>query len=172
MKQLLTFLFIGLTLLSVESIAQGDKKPLSPKETVTGSIDGAAIEIIYSRPSARGRKMIGGVEPLGKVWRTGANDATTIEFKKAVVIEGKQLAAGKYALFTIPNESEWVIIFNKKTDQWGAYDYDKHKDKDALRVTVKPVKSKDFIETFTIAIDKNAINLSWENTIVAFKVKG
>jgi hypothetical protein len=172
MKQLLTFLLIGLTLLSVESIAQSGKKALSPKETVTGSIDGAAIEIVYCRPSARGRKMIGGVEPLGKVWRTGANDATTIEFKKAVVIEGKELAAGKYALFTIPNENEWVIIFNKKTDQWGAYDYEKHKDQDALRVTVKPTKAKEFIETFTIAIDKNAINLSWENTIVAFKVKG
>lgn len=171
MKQLLTFLLIGLSLISVESFAQGNK-PASPKETVTGSIGDAAIEIVYCRPSARGRKMIGGIEPLGKVWRTGANAATTIEFKKAVVIEGKELAAGKYALFTIPNENEWVIIFNKKTDQWGAYDYDKHKDQDALRVTVKPAKAKEFIETFTIAIDKNAINLSWENTVVAFNVKG
>jgi hypothetical protein len=172
MKQLLTFLLIGLTLVSVESMAQGERKPASPQATVTGSIGDAAIEIVYCRPSARGRKMIGGIEPLGKVWRTGANAATTIEFKKAVVIEGKELAAGKYALFTIPNENEWVIIFNKKTDQWGAYDYEKYKDQDALRVTVKPAKAKEFIETFTIAIDKNAINLSWENTVVAFNVKG
>lgn len=172
MIRLFNFLLVALTVLSIDSIAQGDKKPLSPQATVTGSIDEAAIEVVYCRPSARGRKMIGGVEPLGKVWRTGANAATTVEFKKDVEIEGKKLAAGKYALFTIPNENEWLIIFNKKTDQWGAYDYEKNKDQDALRVTVKPSKSKEFVETFTITIDKNVINLLWENTLVAFRVKG
>jgi len=170
MKQTLIILFALLLGVSVESAAQGDKKPLSPKETVKGTIDAATIEIVYSRPSARGRKMIGGVDPLGKVWRTGANAATTIEFSKDVTIEGKTLAKGKYALFTIPNENEWVIIFNKKTDQWGAYDYSQADD--ALRVTVKPGKTKEFVETFTISIGKDKINLTWENTDVAFKVKG
>jgi hypothetical protein len=75
-------------------------------------------------------------------------------------------------LFTIPNENEWVIIFNKETDQWGAYDYEKNKDQDELQVTVKPGKTKAFVETFTISVDKDQVGLQWENTSVAFKVKG
>jgi hypothetical protein len=116
--------------------------------------------------------MIGGVEPFGKVWRTGANANTTIQFDKDVTIEGKKLEAGKYALFTIPNENEWVIIFNKKTNQWGAYDYEKNKDQDALQVTVKAGKTKEFVETFTIRVDQDQISLEWENTALGFKVKG
>ncbi len=159
-----------LLMFAVSSIAQ--EKPLSPKETVKGTIGGSNVEIVYCRPSARGRKMLGEKEPYGQVWRTGANAATTVKFDKAVTIEGKALAAGTYALFTIPNESEWVIIFNKKTDQWGAYDYEKNKDQDALKVTVKAGKTTAFVETFTIGVDKDQINLQWENTAVAFKVKG
>jgi hypothetical protein len=171
MKRIILFVLMLVATVAVDSIAQ-DKKPLSPQETVKGTIDGANVEIVYCRPSARGRKMIGGVEPLGKVWRTGANANTTIQFDKAVTIEGKSLPAGKYALFTIPNENEWVIIFNKKTDQWGAYDYEKNKDQDELQVTVKPGKTKAFVETFTISVDKDQVGLQWENTSVAFKVKG
>ena len=156
---------------TVDATAQ-DNKPKSPKETVSGSIDGTQVEIVYCRPSARGRKMLGEKEPYGQVWRTGANAATTIKFDKAVTIEGKALEAGTYALFTIPNENEWVIIFNKKTDQWGAYDYEKNKDQDALKVTVKAGKTAAFVEMFTIGVEKNQISLQWENTAVAFKVKG
>ena len=148
---------------------QAQDKPLSPKETVTGKIDGVDTEIVYCRPSARGRKMIGGKEPYGKVWRTGANAATTIEFDKPVKIEGKSLPAGKYALFTIPNENEWTIIINKDFNQQGAYNYDEKKD--VLRVNVKPKKTKDFIETFTITPEKDRVSLKWENTEVAFKVQ-
>ncbi len=171
MKKMISFVVVLLMFASVEGIAQ-DKKPLSPKETVNGTIDGTTVEIVYCSPSARGRKMLGDKEPYGKVWRTGANAATTIKFDKAVTIEGKALEAGTYALFTIPDENEWVIIFNKKTDQWGAYDYDKHKDQDALRVTVKTGKTTSFVETFTISVGKDQISLQWENTAVAFKVKG
>ena len=146
-----------------------EKKPLSPKETVKGRIDGVNTEIVYCRPSARGRKMIGGKEPYGSVWRTGANAATTIEFDKAVKIEGKNLPAGKYALFTIPNEDEWTIIINKDYNQQGAYNYDEKKD--VLRVNVKPKKTDKFVETFTITPEKDRVSLKWENTEVAFKVK-
>ena len=111
---MLLFVFSA-SLLAVE--AQSQEKPLSPKETVTGKINGVETEIVYCRPSARGRKMIGGKEPYGEVWRTGANAATTIEFDKPVKIEGKSLPAGKYALFTIPNENEWTIIINKDFNQ-------------------------------------------------------
>lgn len=150
------------------AVAQ-EKKPLSPKETVKGKAGAANVEIVYSRPSSRGRTMIGGNEPYGEVWRTGANEATTIQFDKAVKIEGKDLAAGKYALFTIPGEKEWTIIFNKDHKQWGAYNY--KKEDDVLRVTVPARKPKSFVETFTISAENNEITLAWENSEVSFKVK-
>jgi len=113
---------------------------------------------------------MGGLVPYGEVWRTGANEATTIEFDKPVKIEGKDLAAGKYALFTIPGENEWTIIINKDVKQWGAFKY-KQED-DILRVPVKPAKTSAPVETFNIAVGKDDIQLKWENTAVAFKVKG
>ena len=168
MKKLnLLFILMCMTLLLVETSAQ--EKPKSPLETVKGKVSGVDTEIVYCRPSARGRKMVGGVDPYGKVWRTGANAATTIEFDKAVKIEGKSLAAGKYALFTIPNENEWTIIINKNYDQSGASEYDEKED--VLRVNVKPKKTEQFVETFTITPEKDRISLKWENTEVAFKVK-
>jgi hypothetical protein len=170
MKRITVLMVMMLAVVSIETNAQ-DNKPKSPKETVTGSIDGVNVEIVYCRPSARGRKMLGEKEPYGQVWRTGANEATTIKFDKAVTIEGKTLEAGVYSLWTIPNEKEWVIIFNKKTGQWGTQ-YDKFKDEDVLRVSVNAGKPKEFIETFTIGVEKDQISLQWENTAVAFKVKG
>ena len=170
MKKMISFVVLMFMLATSISFAQ--EKPKSPKETVKGTVGGANVEIVYCRPSARGRKMLGGNEPYGKVWRTGANEATTIKFDKDVTIEGKALPAGTYALLTIPNEKEWTFIFNKKTDQWGAYDYEKNKDQDALKVTVPAGKTSAFVETLTIATDKDQVNLQWENTAVAFKVKG
>ena len=163
----LLFILLGMFFFIPGSNAQD--KPLSPKETVEGKVAGVDTEIVYCRPSARGRKMIGGKDPYGKVWRTGANAATTIEFDKDVQIEGKSLPAGKYALFTIPNEDQWTIIFNKDYNQQGAYNYDEKKD--VLRVNVKPKKTAEFVETFTIALEKDNVNMKWENTAVAFKVK-
>ena len=163
------FLLILLGAFSFMPEAGAQEKPLSPKETVEGKVGGVNTEIVYCRPSARNRKMIGGNEPYGEVWRTGANAATTIEFDKDVKIEGKPLAAGKYALFTIPNENEWTIIINKDFNQQGAYNYDEKKD--VLRVKVKPQKTKEFVETFTIIPQKDRVTLKWENTEVAFKVK-
>ena len=163
----LLLILLGASFLMVETQAQD--KPLSPKETVKGKIGGVETEIVYCRPSARNRKMIGGKEPYGSVWRTGANAATTIEFDKPVKIEGKSLPAGKYALFTIPNEDEWTIIINEDYNQQGAYNYDEKKD--VLRVNVKPKKTAQFVETFTITPEKDRVTMKWENTEVAFKVK-
>ena len=170
MRKFSKLIFPLAMLLLVAEFSTAQNKPLSPKETVEGTVSGVKTKIIYSRPSARGRKMIGGKEPFGQVWRTGANEATTIEFDKPVKIEGKDLAAGKYALFTIPGENEWTIIFNKTSNQFGAFDY-KESD-DVLRVKVKPSKTDQFVETFTISTGNDRINLDWENTHVAFKVKG
>src|SRR5687767_6831637 len=124
--------------------AYPQEKPLSPKETVSGDINGVKTEIVYCRPSARGRKMVGGKDPYGQVWRTGANAATTISFSKDVLIEGKYLPKGKYSLFTIPGETDWVIIFNNVTEQWGHYDY--KQSEDVLRVTVKSQPAKKYVE--------------------------
>ena len=160
------FLFFVLAFITAVAFAQ--EKPLSPPATSEGTNDGAKITINYSAPSARGRKMVGGIDPYGKVWRTGANKATVFEVSKNVKIEGKALPAGKYALFTIPGEKEWIIIFSKKWDQGGAFDYT-DKD-DALRVTVKSEKAPAFVETFKIAVNKDNVSLTWENFLVAFKV--
>ncbi len=167
MRKFAVLFIAAVFLLITDGLAQ--EKPLSPKETVNTTIGGVDTEIVYCRPSARGRKMVGGKDPYGQVWRTGANEATTIEFDDDVKIEGKDLPAGKYALFTIPNENEWVIIFNKVYDQWGAYNY--NAEEDALRVTVKSEHRDDFVETFTIRPEKNKIELIWENFYVAFKVE-
>jgi hypothetical protein len=160
-------LLLILTAFTFSTNAQ--EKPLSPKETVKGKFGSANVEIVYSRPSSRGRTMIGGNEKYGQVWRTGANEATTIEFDKAVKIEGKDVPAGKYALFTIPNENQWTIILNKDHKQWGAYNY-KQSD-DVLRVDVKAGKPQAFVETFTISVEKDEVVLAWENSRTSFKIK-
>ncbi len=151
------------------ALAQDNTKRPSPPKVAEGSIDGVKVKIDYSAPSAKGRKMIGGTEAYGKVWRTGANEATVIEIDGPIQVEGQTLAAGKYELFSIPGESEWTIIFQKYAKQWGAYDYKEAND--VLRMKVKAGKTASFVETFTIAVEKNQVTLQWENTLVAFKVK-
>ncbi len=108
----------------------------SPNASVSQTIGTVQVSITYGRPSVRDREIYGGLVPYGEVWRTGANEATTISFSEDVVIEGEPLEAGTYGLFTIPGENEWVVIFNNVSTQWGAFDYDS--DEDALRVTVAP----------------------------------
>lgn len=170
-KQITLFVLLVGALFSTTMAQDKDdksKRP-SPPAKAEGSIDGAKIVIDYSTPSAKGRKMLGGTEKFGTVWRTGANEATTFEVSKNIKVEGKELAKGKYSLFTIPGESEWTIIFNKTVEQWGAYKY-KEAD-DALRVTVKAGKTDKFVETFNISIEGNKVVLRWENTQVAFAIK-
>jgi Protein of unknown function (DUF2911). len=169
MKKQNLLLFFALTLFTFFSALAQEKKP-SPPAVAEGTIDGAKITINYSAPSAKGRKMLGGNEKFGAVWRTGANEATTFEVDKNVKIEGKDLPAGKYELFTIPGENEWVIIIQKFGKQWGAYSY--KESNDVLRATVKAGKTDSFVETFNISVDKDKVVLKWENTSVAFKVKG
>ncbi len=164
------FIFTLLTLVAGVSCLSAQDKPTSPSATATGKIGASEIKITYCQPSAHDRKIMDGLVPFGEVWRTGANAATTIQIDKAIKIEGKELTAGKYALFTIPNEKEWTLIINKESNQWGAFNYN---DKfDVLRVSAKPSKTPDFVETFNISIGKDEIVLTWENTRVAFKIKG
>ena len=166
-----SFTLILLALVVTLGFAQEDKsKRPSPPAVAEGNIEGVKIKVDYSQPSAKGRKMLGGNEAYGKVWRTGANEATVFEIDKPIKIEGQSLAAGKYELFSIPGETDWVIIFQKYGKQWGHYSYKEAND--VLRVNVKAGKTESFVETFNISVGKDQVVLKWENTQVAFKAKG
>jgi len=167
MKRNLFFTTLMLAMGLVFGAWAQDKKMPSPPSTAEGTMDGVKVKIEYHQPSARGRKIMGGLVPYGDVWRTGANETTSIEFTGPVKIEGKDVSKGKYALFTIPGENEWVIIINK-TIKWGHYDY--KEGEDLLRVKVKPTKTESFVETFNIGIEKDQVVMKWENTQVAFKI--
>ena len=162
---------LAISLQSFTGFAQEDKsKRPSPPANVSEKVGNTTITIDYSQPGVKGRNIWGELVPYGKVWRTGANEATTFEVSNAVKIEGKTLAAGKYGLFTIPEKDEWTIIFNSVPDQWGAFDYDASKD--VLRVNVKPKKSPAMTERMTFKINKNGtVALLWENLEVDFNVK-
>ncbi|WP_246558837.1 DUF2911 domain-containing protein [Hymenobacter piscis] len=143
----------------------------SPPAVVTTTVPGGArLTIRYSRPSAKDRKVFGGLVPYGQVWRTGANEATTFAVDKPVLVQGQPLPAGQYALFTIPAEKEWTIIFNNTASQWGAYEYQAAQD--TLRVPARPVVVPESREQFTISADSTGqVTLAWEKTQVTFAVK-
>jgi hypothetical protein len=167
MKKMTTFFFVSAFLVTA-ACAQQPKASPAAKET--GKAGNANITISYSQPSMKGRKIFGDLVPYGKVWRTGADEATVFETDRDVMIEGKKLAAGKYGLFTIPGENSWTIVFNKTWNQWGAYRY--KQDEDVLRVDVKPGKTSGPVEKFTIDVDNEKVHIMWENTMVSFNVKG
>ncbi len=129
-----------------------------------------SVEINYHQPAVKGRNVwAGSLAPYGKVWRTGANDAPTFEVSEDILVEGKPLAKGKYALFTIPGEKEWTIIFNKDAEQWGAYNY--KEEKDALRVSVAVI-AHEITERFTIeASEEKVISLKWDKVKVSFTIE-
>jgi hypothetical protein len=154
--------------LSTDLQAQALKMPqASTSQTITQNFGLGKITLNYSRPNVKGRKIFGGLEPYGTVWRTGANSATMISFTEPVKIDGKELPAGDYGLFTIPGKDEWTVIFNKGAKQWGAYEYKEAED--VLRVKVKPIKLKEKVETFTmqfanVLATTAQLQLTWENT--------
>lgn len=145
----------------------------SPKSTLTQVVGLTTVEIVYSRPSAKGRDVFNNLVPFGKLWRTGANENTTISFSDDVVIDGKTLPKGKYALYTTPKADNWEFVFYTLTDNWGNPEtWDETKV--ALKTTVKSEHIDRFVESFTIGINNLDTNfahleLSWEKTIVALK---
>jgi len=141
----------------------------SPAMVATGEIGTATVTISYSAPSARERTIMGKLVPYGKVWRTGANKATSFEVSEDISVAGNVIEAGKYGLFSIPGENSWTIIFNKTWDQWGAFNYDDGED--VLRFQVKPSKTDEFVETFQITIENSMVIMKWENTQVSFVIK-
>ncbi|WP_343694519.1 DUF2911 domain-containing protein [Flavobacterium sp.] len=130
------------------------------------------IKVIYSRPSVKGRTIFGDLTKFGEVWRVGANENTEIKFYKAVTIDGKNIPAGTYSLFAIPEKDKWTIIINKELDLWGAYPYDESKDVVRVSVPVKPVST--VIEALSIAFTAqgNVANLviGWDKTTVELPI--
>jgi hypothetical protein len=168
MKNLKNTLLVLFSFFAV-SFANAQEKPKSTPEKATGKINGATIQINYSSPSVKGRKIWGELVPFDAVWRAGANDATTFETDKDLMIEGSKLPAGKYSFFVIPNENESTIIFNTEAKQWGAYKYDEKKDQ--LRVKVKPKTVGSSAEKLVYTINANDIVLSWDTWNIGFNVK-
>lgn len=167
MKKILFTLFALLTIASTTVLAQNP--PASPAASATGKIGNATITINYGSPSVKGRTIWGELVPYGKVWRTGANKATTFETDADITVEGQTLKKGKYGLFTIPEQKEWTIVFNKTSDQWGAFNY-KQED-DVLRVKVKPSTGADLVEALKFEVGKNSVTMKWEKMSVSFGVK-
>ena len=182
-------LFIALALVfSVTTFAQQNKKQdkkqekksdvkkvrVSPKAGVFQTLGITDVNVSYSRPGVKNRKIWGELVPYNKVWRAGADEATKITFSTDVTIEGKKLPAGAYGFFAIPGENEWTLIFNKIADQWGAFTYNEAED--ALRIKVKPVSNSNqewLLYSFTDMTPTTAqLNLIWEKLKVSFKIEG
>lgn len=162
MKNMILFSAIALIVFS----SCGGKKPLSPHETSNGQ----NISVRYGRPYKKGRVIFGSLIPYGKVYRCGADSATTVTFDKDAVVGGKPVKAGTYTLFVIPNEQSWTIILNSQLGQWGAFDYDKYKDKDILHVDV-PVKKLDApVDQLTISLPASAMIIEWDDVQVSVPV--
>jgi len=177
-KTILSILTVALALaLANGSFAQAPKLEFpapSPACTIKQRVGLTDIEIVYSRPSMKGRQIFGSLVPYGAVWRTGANAATKISFNTPVKLNGTEIAAGIYAFYTIPGENEWTIILNKGVGQSGTQ-YDQAAD--VARFKATPVKLSDTsIDTLTIEFnhvrDESAvITLVWEQTVVPVKVE-
>ncbi len=161
----LSFL-LAVFLMSFTACAQGNQA--SPAATATGKIGSADISINYSSPSVKGRTIWGELVPYGKVWRAGANAATTFETSKDIMVEGKKLPAGKYSLFALPGENEWKIMFNSQTGQWGTQH---DASKDVLAVAVKPTAAAAMSERLVYDVNGNGFVLKWDKLQVPVSIK-
>lgn len=173
MKQVLLILAIaGATFQSAS--AQSIKTPApSTPQTVKQDFGLSSIELSYSRPGVKGRKIFGDLVPFGKVWRTGANQATTLTFGDAVTIGGTKIPAGKYGLLSIPGANEWTLIITRQLDVTSPAAY--KADQDVVRVKVAPQQVPFSVETFTILfanLSSNSCDLQllWENTFITLPI--
>lgn len=182
MKNIRNLMLILVIILCGTDLALAQKLPgldSSPADIAylreNGRRSTAVAKIIYGRPQKKGRTMLGGTEPFGKVWRLGANETTEIKLFRDVTFGDKVVKAGTYSLYAIPNATEWTIIFNSKLDTWGAYEYDESKD--VVRFSVLVEKPAAELEAFSISFDeangtgKSNLNIGWETTLVKIPVK-
>jgi len=167
--------FIAVTALigTTVAVAQQDpsQRPSPPAQAQCKFSDGKTITVDYSSPRAKGRKIFGGLVPYGQVWRTGANDATTFVTGADVTVEGKDVPAGSYTIFTVPAADKWTLIINKHTGEWGIpYKYESE---ELARMPMSASKTSGPVENFTISFDQKGdsctLQLSWENTQASVK---
>jgi hypothetical protein len=171
MKKIILLACAAFTLMTAD--AQLKTPAPSPSQTVKQDFGLSSIELSYSRPGMKGRKIYGDLVPFGKVWRTGANQATIINFGEEVNIGGKKIPAGKYGLLTIPDKNSWTVIITKQLDVTSPAGY--KQDMDVVRVEAKPMKVDNNIETFTIQfanVKPTSVDLQllWENTAVSIPI--
>ena len=157
----------------LSSFAQINIPPLSPRSEIIQNVGFGTVRIDYSRPSMRGRVIFGDLVPFNELWRTGANECTTISFSENVFIDEKKVPAGKYSLFTIPSEKRWTIILNRDYNLWGTNGYNSQKD--LIRFDVVPELVAEHVETFTIipgdiTYATTKLIIEWENTRVSFLI--
>lgn len=172
MKNVLMLLLLFATVSLVR--AQDKKPPVSPR--ITAESPDKSIKVMYGQPSKKGRVIFGAegsqsLEKYGKVWRTGANEATEVTFKNDVMFGGKMVKAGTYTLYTIPGEKEWTVLLNSTLGQWGAYDYEKIKGSDVATVKVPVSMNKTPIEKLTITPSNSSIAIAWDNMTVSVPVQ-
>jgi Protein of unknown function (DUF2911) len=154
-------------------LAQQDKsKRPSPPEKAECKLSGNSVAVEYSSPRAKGRKIFGGLVPYGKVWRAGANEATTFVTDTDITVGGTNVPAGKYTIFTIPNEDKWSLVVSKKTGEWGtAYP---GPDNDLARIDMKASKLPSPVENFTIAFEQRGsgctMHMDWETTRASVEI--
>ena len=152
----------------------GEKKPLSPRTASMSNIGSNHVHIDYGSPSKRGRMIFGGLVGYGTVWATGAHKATWIDFGQDVIIDGVEIVAGKYGLFTIPGETEWTIIISKDWDMHLADDY--NETNDVVRVTAEARSLDEVVESLTFEVSQvdemnGKVTIKWDQTAVSFDVK-
>ncbi len=174
MKQARWYLLVVVGMAALAVVTTAQQKPLlsPPGEASVKFDDGKTVTIKYSRPSMRGRKIYGGLVPFGKIWRTGANAATSLTTDANLDIGGTAVPAGSYTLYTLPGENSWQLIVNKQTGQWGTK-YDQSQD--LARIPMKVGQLPAGLEIFTISLDKTgartaALKLDWENTTASVNI--
>jgi len=155
------------------AVAQGSKPASPPGEATLKFDDGKSVSIQYSRPSMRGRKIFGGLVPYNEIWRTGANAATSLKTDVPLSIGGANVPAGTYTLYTLPGATNWKLVINKQTGQWGT-EYEKGQD--LARVDMKVSQRSSPLEEFTISFDKTSgasatLKLEWDTTVASVEVK-
>ena len=137
----------------------------SPRKEMSGTLADSKIIVNYGSPRVKGRVVFGELEPWGKIWRAGADEATVVTLEKDVMVEGQRLPAGSYAFFLVPNQDgDWTAIFNREFEQWGAYEY--KEDQDALRVNVTPQTVEQSAEELDFTIEEGQLRLHWDKTMV------
>ncbi|NRD19890.1 DUF2911 domain-containing protein [Winogradskyella eckloniae] len=174
---ILSILALGLLLYSV--FVENIFSPrLSPKDTAEIALNDLKLKVEYNRPSKRERIVFGALVPFNQVWRTGANEATTFETNKDLLIDGMVLKKGKYTIWTVPMQAQWKIMFNSKQYDWGVNEkmepmWDPNYD--ALEVVVPSEQIDETVEQFTIAFDHKTGNLkltmAWDNTIIELPLR-